>query len=53
MTFMLSEDMDNIMIMTDDYTPIMLFILLIDVVCAFFTRRSLRKTDEEKDSAEV
>lgn len=52
-TFMLSEDMDNIMIMTDDYTPIMLFILLIDVVCAFFTRRSLRKTGEDKGSAEV
>lgn len=50
-TFMLSENMNHIMIMTDDYTPIMVFILLVEVVCGLFTKKSLKKAAKQKSDA--
>ncbi|MBR3354180.1 MAG: hypothetical protein IKG47_02290 [Oscillospiraceae bacterium] len=48
-TFIITENMKNSMVMTDKWTPFMIIVLLINAVLAYLTRNDKEENDEDKE----
>ena len=51
-TFILTEDMSADMVLTDKWTLLMVVILLVDIVIALFTKKSVKDSDETEENAQ-
>ena len=48
-TFIITENLKNSMVLTDKWTPFMIIVLLIDAVLAYFSRNEKEENDEDKE----
>ena len=51
-TFILTEDLSGDMVLTDQWTILMVVILLVDIAIAAFTKKSVKDADNTEESAE-
>ena len=52
-TFILTEDMSNPMVLVDQWTLLMVAILVVDVVIGIFTKRSTKDVEDEKQNEQA
>ena len=48
-TFIITENLKNSMVLTDKWTPFMIIVLLIDAVLAYFSRNDKEENDEDEE----